>query len=75
MMFRHVEVAVKEEKIAPRAIIVGEPRCMVCGEVMICPACVGRLGGKKAARMYTVEQRKEWGKLGGRPVEGNETPQ
>jgi len=44
-----------------------QPHCPKHPEqVLICPRCLGRKGGKTTAKLHADQQR-EWGKLGGRP--------
>jgi hypothetical protein len=44
-----------------------KPRCPKHPEqVLICPKCHGRKGGKATAKLHP-EKLREWGKLGGRP--------
>jgi len=41
--------------------------CKVCGQPLTCNRCAGRKGGLTTSRKYTIEQRREMGKTGGRP--------
>src|SRR5262245_17160058 len=43
--------------------------CATCGKELTCSRCTGQKGGRKAALMFTTEQRSEWSKQsgGGRP--------
>jgi len=44
-----------------------QPHCPKHPEqVLICPRCLGRKGGKTTAKLHP-EKLREWGKLGGRP--------
>jgi hypothetical protein len=40
--------------------------CSIHGDILICPTCTGREGGKKTAKVHAGKHAL-WGKKGGRP--------
>jgi hypothetical protein len=43
-----------------------ESYCHIHGDLLVCPTCVGKQGGKKTAKIHKGKHS-AWGKLGGRP--------